>query len=114
MEINEVVIFYFNLFFNQSKLAALSGVRFTKMRNSSNEMEVFFESIAINNKPNGHFTNSKILQIRSVSIDLHAMNARLSTFFLSGVNFLLKPTFYQGVRQTSQDFCQIENPCQNR
>ena len=51
MEINEVVIFYFNLFFNQSKLAALSGVRFTKMRNSSNEMEAFFESIAIiNNK----------------------------------------------------------------
>ena len=58
VEIYEVVIFYFNLFFNQSKL----GVRFTKMRNSSNEMEAFFESIAIiNNKPKGHLTNSNNL-----------------------------------------------------
>ena len=62
VELYEVVIFYFNLFFNQSKLAALSGVRFTKMRNSSNEIEAFFESIAIiNNKPKGHLTNSNNL-----------------------------------------------------
>ena len=72
---------YFNLFFNQSKLAALSGVRFTKMRNSSNEMEVFFESIAIiNNKPKGHLTNSNnLLKMRNVSIEF---------FLLSGLNFL--------------------------
>ena len=61
VEIYEVVIFYFNLFFNQSKLAALSGVRFTKMRNSSNEMEFFFDSIAIiNNKPKGHLISYKL------------------------------------------------------
>ena len=35
-------------------------------------------------------------------------------FLEAGVKFYSNPVLTQGVRQTSQDFCQIENPCKNR